>query len=395
MNIIIFPFHDMRKNQREGFRNRDSHFIEQLSSHEDLQKILIINRPVTVAELIYKKASWKTAGEVISQTSRTRLVKTHANTYVLDYLSRDVVGNITQKKAWYWKAYGSREFIRTIHNTLHLLDIAQYVCLFQCLYASSVLGKLTPQYTVFDADDNWLRFPAYRYMYRQIRQGYADFALNADWWITNSEENRTYFYDQFHVNRCDVIKNGVEIERFQRAYPVPPDIVSIQKPVIGFGGSISHLIDVDLINQITADHSDKNFVLLGQILNKSVFNLIQKRSNLFYLGDKHYDLYPAYVAHFDVCIIPYVIGSKTHGGDALKFYEYLAAGKKVVSTNGNGVFQANTNVYLADTHAEFSFLISQALLDSWQPYIVPAEFTWKYKTDRLVDQINHLTPNHL
>jgi len=75
MNIIIFPFHDMRKNQREGYRNRDSHFIEQFSYNKNVEKVLIINRPITIAEMIYKRTTWRTIGQVIYQTSRVRLVK--------------------------------------------------------------------------------------------------------------------------------------------------------------------------------------------------------------------------------------------------------------------------------------------------------------------------------
>jgi len=385
----------MRKNQREGYRNRDSHFIEQFSYNKNVEKVLIINRPITIAEMIYKRTTWRTIGQVIYQTSRVRLVKTHPNTYVLDYLSLDFIGNLLRKKAWYWKSYGSGEFIESIKKTLSLLKIEQYICLFQCPYSSSVLNKLSPQYTIFDADDNWLRFPTYLYMHQRIKDAYQAFASAADWWITNSSENKVYFSEQFSLDKCDVIKNGVDIDRFQKSYPLPLDLTPIEKPIIGFGGSISHLIDVELINFILKNHPNKNFVFIGQILNKKIFREINNYPNFIYLGDKHYDTYPAYISHFDICIIPYVTGLKTHGGDALKFYEYLAAKKKIVSTNGNGVFQANSNVYLANNHNEFSILIDQALQDFWEPYIVPEEFTWKYKTDYLVKSINYSISNSL
>ena len=85
------------------------------------------------------------------------------------------------------------------------------------------------------------------------------------------------------------------------------------------------------------DNPDFSFVFVGQILDKEVYKKIEKRDNVIFLGDKHYDIYPNYVANFDVCIIPYNINEGQHGGDSIKAYEYLLTRKKVVGTKGNGL----------------------------------------------------------
>lgn len=55
MNIIIQPFHDYKKWLAEGFRTRDSHIYESLKEDSRIEKILIINRPVSKAEVMLKK----------------------------------------------------------------------------------------------------------------------------------------------------------------------------------------------------------------------------------------------------------------------------------------------------------------------------------------------------
>ena len=55
MNLSIFPYHDWRKILVEGNRTRDAHFIENFRASDRIQKLIIINRPITLSELVIKK----------------------------------------------------------------------------------------------------------------------------------------------------------------------------------------------------------------------------------------------------------------------------------------------------------------------------------------------------
>jgi glycosyltransferase involved in cell wall biosynthesis len=62
---------------------------------------------------------------------------------------------------------------------------------------------------------------------------------------------------------------------------------------------------------------------------------LKQRPNVHFLGSKHPEDIPAYINAFDVCLLPYIKGEvSTYYAAPLKFYEYLAAGKCVVSTVG-------------------------------------------------------------
>ena len=384
MNLLLFPFHDIRKSLKYGFRNRDGHFIRQLSKHPKVSKVVVVNRPITPAEIVYSKINWKTKGEVIQQSGLSRVVKIHEQLYVLDYMSLQVIRNMIKKKSWFWEAYSNPKFIEFINNSLGRLNVDEYNCLFNNIFSSDSLFHLTPRCAVLDAFDNWLRWPHYHYMEQKITKGYKTYSELCNFWITNSEENKTIFQKIFKVKECHVIKNGVNAELFNRTYEVPKDIENLKKPVIGFGGTITHLFNHELFNRITSDHPEYSFVIIGSIIDKKVFKMIKKVPNLYYLGNKHYNIYPSYIKSFDICIIPYHTKEKAHGGDSIKFYEYLAANKPIVSTDGNGVYKINENVLIAKNAGDFSDKLRLALQMKTTDFKIPEELTWKFKSDLLI-----------
>lgn len=386
MNIIIFPFHDMRKNQREGFRNRDSHFIEGIERHPHVEKVLVVNRPFSLLELLYKRTSWKTEGKPVIQGKNYQVVQVNEKTFVLDFLSFDLLGVLLLKKAWFWKAYRLPSFVQVLQKVISQLQLSSYNILVQNIFSYQAVAELMPQKVIFDADDNWLRFPFFAHLRQQVDQSYAAYAKLADHWITNSEENKAFFSGKYNLTSIETIRNGVDKGKFARTYPMPTDLERLPKPIIGFGGSVSHLIDTDLLNQALENHPDKSFVFIGPVIDKQVFSRIKDFGNFYYLGDKHYNQYPAYITHFDLCFIPYHTGNRTHGGDAIKFYEFLAAGKKVISSNGNGIFKANNNIFIADNTEAFSRFIQQAIEMDAEAYSLPEELTWDFKVNLLLSK---------
>lgn len=390
LNLVVFPFHSMRKNQKDGFRNRDGHFIESFAASPRVGKILVVNRPTTYAEVVYLNTTWKTKGKGIIETSQARLVQLSDKLFSIDYLSFDILGNLGKGKKWFWQAYSNPNFIDFIKQSAKLLEMNMYSCVHHNVYSSSVVGKLDADIELFDAFDNWLKFPMFKGIFDPIHKGYHTFSTKADFWITNSDENMSFFIKEFGVQNCNVMKNGVDKERFSKEYRIPDELRKIKKPIIGFGGTITHLFDYDLFNTIVSEHSDKNFVLIGKVLDKAVYDRLKKAPNFYFLGNKHYDEYPAYVKHFDICIITYHSGNKAHGGDSLKFYEYLASGKNIVSTSGNGVFKAHENVFISDNYREFSSLINIALNAEPVNYQVPPQLTWSYKTDWIISTMQEV-----
>ncbi len=140
------------------------------------------------------------------------------------------------------------------------------------------------------------------------------------------------------------IYHGVDQRLFQKSFDLPgnvrPSDLPSGKPIIGYSGVIRYMLDLGLI-QILADRKPEwNFVLVGPISESRTefyhqIEDLKQRPNVHFLGSKQPGELPSYIRQFDVCLLPYVRTEvSTYYAAPLKFFEYLAAGKPVVSTVG-------------------------------------------------------------
>jgi UDP-galactopyranose mutase len=128
--------------------------------------------------------------------------------------------------------------------------------------------------------------------------------------------------------------SGVETAHFQPArggLPDPRDQQAIPHPRMGFYGVLDERLDRDLLARVADLRPDTHFVLVGPLAKLDLEELPQ-RPNLHYLGAKDYSELPAYVANWDVALMPFAINEATRFISPTKTPEYLAAGRPVVST---------------------------------------------------------------
>ena len=385
MNIVVIPFHDWRKNINEGFRTRDAHIIESLQSNSSVSKLIIVNRPTTLLELFAKKNNKNIKGEVLIKKAGFKLLKINDKIYVIDYISTRILSQIINKYLWFIHNYQKDSYVSFIDKCLVYLKIDNYNVLCQNIFSALLLQKLKPRYAIFDAWDNFLKFPVYSKITSQLSLNYKILKTHTDYWLTNSDENISFFKEKYQIKNIELLKNGVSFKMFlNNDYrSLPEDLTNIQRPIIGFGGKISYLLDTDLINYVILKNPNFSFVFIGQILDTTTFLKIKKSHNVYFLGDKHYNIYPNYIKNFDTCIVPYVINEKQHGGDSLKAYEYLAAGKKVVGTRGNGLEYLEDYVYVADTHESFSNEIKN-YHTNFKKKLDFNNYSWDNKTEKII-----------
>ncbi len=388
MNLVVIPFHDWRKVQREGGRTRDAHLIRELASSERVDSVLVVNRPISWVEMLYRRTWWKTEGDVVSSDSRGHLVQVAPKTYVLDTLDKSMVAPLINGKRHFFDSYCKDSLLASVNWHRLVLGMSEFACISFNVYASSIFEKLDCERKHFDGWDNFLRFPSNERMHGDLESAYRTYARAASSWSTNSEENRAYYDVMFGLDDCAVIKNGVSPEIFSGEYEMPDDMKDIPRPIVGMGLKVTHLLDADLLNQVVWSNPSVSFVLTGQVLDRTVFERIRRVSNFHYLGDKHYRDYPAYVTHLDACLIPYCTGDKQHGGDAIKFYEYLAAGKPIVATPGNGVTDDFAGVWVTSSPSEFAEAVQAAVEVGNVQRTLPEDIRWSYKADQLLNAVN-------
>lgn len=384
-DLIVIPFHDWRKSEREGFRTRDVHFIKALANHPDVGKILVVNRPCTWLELKYKKFDKDLPGEKVLTKGNFELTKVADNVYVSDFKSWGFVQQILQRNRWFFEMYGDTSYVKFLKECSHKLGLNDPGLLIQNVFAFQLASKLPFENKLFDAWDNFVKFPAYKEFTADLAHAYSQLSIHSPHWITNSQENKNLFSQEYGPERISVIKNGVKANIFSKKQSIPDDMIDIPKPIAGFGGKISYLLNTELINQISRENPHISFVFVGQILDKATYNKIEKTPNVHFLGDKHYSEYPNYVNSFDICIVPYRIGKDQHGGDSIKVYEYLLTGKKVIGTNGNGLQDLTDFAYVVESAAEFSKELQDPT--NKKQLVDPDYHSWDKKADLIIEHI--------
>ena len=102
-------------------------------------------------------------------------------------------------------------------------------------------------------------------------------------------------------------------------------------PRLGFYGVIDERFDIGLIAAMADANPHWQLVLLGPVLKIDPAALPQ-RANIHYLGQVGYDDLPAFLAGWDVCLLPFALNEATRFISPTKVLEYMAAELPIVST---------------------------------------------------------------
>lgn len=125
--------------------------------------------------------------------------------------------------------------------------------------------------------------------------------------------------------------NGTDYEHFkiaQNKLKKPSDFPNFKanEKVIGYYGAFASWLNYKLISKIADKYK---VVMIGK--NKH-YNREIIHPNIVTLEHKDYSQLPYYLSHFDIAMIPFKLTDMIKGCDPIKFYEYISAGKPVVTT---------------------------------------------------------------
>ena len=140
---------------------------------------------------------------------------------------------------------------------------------------------------------------------------------------------RRLFDEALEVPHRAYLEQAVDYDHFANPAPdTAAEIAQIPHPVLGYFGAMDFVMDTALIREVARRRPAWNWVLIGL---KSKLMQAAEGPNLHFLGSKPYAELPRYLRHFDVCVLPWDLGSAfTAYGSAIKVREYLASGKPIV-----------------------------------------------------------------
>jgi glycosyltransferase involved in cell wall biosynthesis len=111
----------------------------------------------------------------------------------------------------------------------------------------------------------------------------------------------------------------------------PGDQEDLPRPRLGYYGVIDERFDTELLAKAAEMRPQWSFVIVGPVVKISEEDL-PRRPNIHYLGPKTYRELPAYLAGWDVALMPFAMNESTEFISPTKTPEYLAGGRPVVST---------------------------------------------------------------
>ena len=201
-----------------------------------------------------------------------------------------------------------------------------------------------------------------------------------------------------HAN-CHCFSSSVDAIHFGRglsenlADPTPQS--AIPHPRLGFYGVIDERFDRELLDGVAQLRPDYQFVLVGPVAKIAPEDL-PKRPNIHFLGQQSYADLPAYLAGWDVALLPFARNESTRFISPTKTIEYMAAGKPIVSTTITDVAEPyGAMVQLADAPEEFALACDRALRESEEDVrrrmeqfaAVLANTSWDRTADAMAQEI--------
>ncbi len=234
--------------------------------------------------------------------------------------------------------------------------------------------------------------------YKEIEAAEERLVRRADYVFVTS--NKLYEKNCALTDHIHMFSNVADYNHFSRALSndveQPDDMGGGEGPVIGFIGAISgYKQDLKLVEFIAANKPEWQIVLIGKVGEGDPgtnVNNLKNFDNVLFLGSRPYSQLPSYIKSFDVAIIPAALNEYTHAMFPMKFFEYLAAGKRVVSTAIDSLKDYADYCEIADNNDDFIMKIENVLnsedVDLEKRLALAKQNTYASRTQKMLAIIN-------
>ncbi|MEH2039167.1 UDP-galactopyranose mutase [Nostoc sp.] len=260
-------------------------------------------------------------------------------------------------------------------------NINKYICWYYTPMAIAFTRHLQPQAVVYDCMDE---LSAFQGASPTLKNYEAELFSRADLVFTGGQSLYESKVNQ-HPN-VYAFPSSVDVAHFGQARNLqePEDQAHIPHPRLGFFGVIDERMDIELLAGIAEARPDWHLVIIGPVVKIDPANLPQ-HENIHYLGGRDYKQLPAYLAGWDLAMLPFARNESTRFISPTKTPEYLAAGRPVVSTSIRDVvrpYGESKLVRIADTVSEFVIAAEQAMQED-----TPAS-EWLSRVDVFLEKIS-------
>lgn len=219
---------------------------------------------------------------------------------------------------------------------------------------ANLIGKLDEKASIYHCVDDWPFLLPNAGMGKPfvIRSDEKKLISKVDFVIRVSPKLLTYT-DLSDLCVTD-IPNGVDTDLFDpdlyKNLPIPEDLSSLPKPIIGFSGSIGKWVDIDLICETAKHFNNGSLVLIGLNEKNPYLRKLVSLNNVHFLGMKKREDVPKYIQTFDICLMPFAKGKIGEGLVPLKMFEYMAMGKPIAAVSSNALKPFKEILYCSESN---------------------------------------------
>lgn len=190
-------------------------------------------------------------------------------------------------------------------------------------------------------------------------------------------------------------QNVVDMEHFGQALdsgPTPKDLELIPIPRLVYIGALSNYkVDFKLLYDVADQKPDWHFILIGEEIegqSNQIVRRLKNLSNVHFLGYRPYQILPDYLRGMNVALLPTLINDYTRAMFPMKYFEYLAAGVPVVSTQLDFTRQHRDGLVVADGVDEFiqgiEWQLSRGRLSTQEAYSFVTDNTWGARLKKML-----------
>ncbi|WP_167496452.1 glycosyltransferase [Desulfopila sp. IMCC35006] len=271
----------------------------------------------------------------------------------------------------------------SIGEVLDWTNSKQLVAMVQHPYWCDVASVLPNSRLVYDCMDHHEGFGNTGKTLVQLEKalfGKSDLTITTSDWLDKEVA-------QYTQHRA-LIRNAGDYGHFSR----PPESIyrdPTGRRIIGYYGAIAEWFDLKLVEAVAKHHSDCCILLIGADTANAKYRL-GKLPNIKFIGEVPYNKLPYYLYSFDVCLLPFHIVPLTLATNPVKAYEYLSAGKPIVSVDLPEMVQFDGLIYIAANQAQFLNAVDQVLTRSEPKDLIQrrkvfaAGQTWNHRAEVLI-----------
>lgn len=253
---------------------------------------------------------------------------------------------------------------RALKKACAAIDFQDPVLLTYLPNTADMLGQVGEKLLVYDCVDEHSAFQGFNP--QLVKEMERELLKRSDLVLVTAQplyEDKSSYAREIHL-----LRNAADVAHFGQAQnkdlPIPEDVRDIAGPVLGFIGRIKEWIDLELIRQVALSRPEWSIIMVGPVEIDADITAFAELPNVYFIGSRTKEELPGYLKKFDVCLNPFRATELSQAVNPLKFYEYLASGKPIVSTPMPEMDMLNSVVEIGEGKEGFIAAIERALNDT-------------------------------